>query len=209
MTIKHLPFNSLVYMSSFWVANGHQQGSKSNPHIFWEREWVTQLGSAVQSRSRQLRLGGRQGQGVWWFIWLSETSVSSLVKWGSQQDLPVSLSGGVKRDCSKHNTCKSSLFCQVQVFATPWTVAHQAPLSMEFSRQESWTGLGNHSLLQGIFPIQGSNPGLLHCRWILYCLSRQRSPGWYLVCSQHTINVSRGNAVSLVNDDAPALSQSP
>ena len=117
--------------------------------------------------------------------------------------------GGVKRDCSKHNTCKSSLFCQVQVFATPWTVAHQAPLSMEFSRQESWTGLGNHSLLQGIFPIQGSNPGLLHCRWILYCLSRQRSPGWYLVCSQHTINVSRGNAVSLVNDDAPALSQSP
>jgi len=27
------------------------------------------------------------------------------------------------------------------IFATPWTVAHQAPLSMEFSRQESWSGL--------------------------------------------------------------------
>ena len=26
-------------------------------------------------------------------------------------------------------------------FATPWTVAHQAPLSMEFSRQEYWSGL--------------------------------------------------------------------
>ena len=29
----------------------------------------------------------------------------------------------------------------VQLFATQWTVAHQAPLSMEFSRQEYWSGL--------------------------------------------------------------------
>ena len=29
----------------------------------------------------------------------------------------------------------------VQLFATPWTVAHQTPLSMEFSRQEPWDGL--------------------------------------------------------------------
>ena len=37
---------------------------------------------------------------------------------------------------------------------------------MEFSRQECWSGL--HFLLQRIFLIQGSNPGLLHCRRILY-----------------------------------------
>ena len=37
------------------------------------------------------------------------------------------------------------------------------------------TGLGSCSLLQGIFPIQGSNSGLLHCRWILYQLSHQGS----------------------------------
>ena len=36
--------------------------------------------------------------------------------------------------------------------------------------------MGSLSLLQGIFPSQGSNPGLLHCRWILYQLSHQRSP---------------------------------
>ena len=42
-------------------------------------------------------------------------------------------------------------------FATPWTVAHQA-LSMEFSSKN--TGVDSHSLLQGIFPTQGSNPGL-------------------------------------------------
>ena len=38
------------------------------------------------------------------------------------------------------------------------------------------TGVGCHALLQGIFPTQGSNPGLLQCRQILYHLSPQRSP---------------------------------
>ena len=37
-------------------------------------------------------------------------------------------------------------------------------------------GVGCHALLQGIFPAQGWNPGLLHCREVLYCLSHQRSP---------------------------------
>ena len=37
------------------------------------------------------------------------------------------------------------------------------------------TGLGSCSLLQGIFPTQGSNPGLPHCRQILYQLSHQGS----------------------------------
>ena len=37
-------------------------------------------------------------------------------------------------------------------------------------------GVGCHSLLQEIFPAQGLNPGLLHCRWILYHLSQQGSP---------------------------------
>ena len=36
--------------------------------------------------------------------------------------------------------------------------------------------MGSHSLLQGIFPTQGSNPHLLHCRQILYGLSHQGSP---------------------------------
>ena len=41
------------------------------------------------------------------------------------------------------------------------------------------TGVGCHALLQGIFPTQGSIPGLLHCRWILHHLSHQGSlVGW-------------------------------
>ena len=139
-------------------------------------------------------------------------------------------------------------------YVTLWTVAHQAPLSMGFSRQDSWsglpfpppgdlpdpgneptsllspalagwfvttsatwealtgicavlclvtqscptvcdpmdcsppgssvlgdspglnTGVGCHALLQRIFPTQGSYPGLLHCRLILYQLSPKGSP---------------------------------
>ena len=38
------------------------------------------------------------------------------------------------------------------------------------------TGVGSGSLLQGIFPTQGSNPGLSHCRQILYQLSHKGSP---------------------------------
>ena len=58
---------------------------------------------------------------------------------------------------------------RIRLFATPWTVAYQAPLSMGFSRQEYWSGL----LLQEIFPTQGSNPGLPHCGQMLYYLSHQ------------------------------------
>ena len=51
----------------------------------------------------------------------------------------------------------------------PGTSVHEG-----FSRQEYLSGC--HALLQGIFPTQGSNLDLLHCRCILYCLSHQESP---------------------------------
>ena len=50
----------------------------------------------------------------------------------------------------------------------------QAPLSMGIF-QARITGVGCHAL-QGIFPTQGSNPGLRYCRRIVYCLSHQESP---------------------------------
>ena len=56
--------------------------------------------------------------------------------------------------------------------ATPWTAARRAPLSVGFSRQ----GVGCHFLLQGIIPTQGSNPGLLYCRQILYHLRHAGKP---------------------------------
>ena len=46
---------------------------------------------------------------------------------------------------------------RVQLFVTPWSVAHQAPLSMGFSRQEYWSGLPFPS--PGDLPHPGIEPG--------------------------------------------------
>ena len=62
----------------------------------------------------------------------------------------------------------------MSALATPWTVAHQAPLSMGFSGKNA--GVGCRALLQGIFSTLGSNPGLLHCKRILHQLSYPGSP---------------------------------
>ena len=76
--------------------------------------------------------------------------------------------------CLCMRECVLSHFSHIRLFVTPWTVAHQASLSVGFSRQENWSG--SHSLLQEIFPTQGSNLHLLHFRQILYCLRHQGSP---------------------------------
>ena len=51
---------------------------------------------------------------------------------------------------------------RVRLFATPWTVAYQALPPWDFPGKN--TGVGCHFLLQEIFPTQGLNPGLPHCR---------------------------------------------
>ena len=55
------------------------------------------------------------------------------------------------------------MFNWSQLFATPWTVACQAPLSMEFSRQEYWNGLPFPTLvdLLGIKPMSLASPALV------------------------------------------------
>ena len=66
---------------------------------------------------------------------------------------------------------------------TLWTVAHQARL---WNSPGKNTGVGCHFLLQGIFPTQGSNPGLLHCGQTLYWLSHQGSHCIYIYIYTHT-----------------------
>ena len=58
----------------------------------------------------------------------------------------------------RHHVCVCML-SHVCLFATPWTVAHQAPLCMGLSQQD--TGMGCHFLFQGIFLTLGLNPYLL------------------------------------------------
>ena len=70
----------------------------------------------------------------------------------------------------------------VWLFATPWTVAYQAPPSMGFSRQEYWSGLPFPS--PGDLPDPRTGPGLQDCRQTLYCLRHHGSHlGWVNVVS--------------------------
>ena len=64
------------------------------------------------------------------------------------------LVSSVKKSDSVMHIRVCALLSRVQLSAPPWTIAHQAPLSMEFSRQEYWNGLP--------FPSPGdlSNPGI-------------------------------------------------
>ena len=61
----------------------------------------------------------------------------------------------------------------IWLFVTPRSTAHQAPLSMGFSRKEYWKILGYHALLQGILPTQGLNSNLLHCQAVSLPLPRE------------------------------------
>ena len=90
----------------------------------------------------------------------------------------------------------SAIHCSVEELEThipPWpstapTQGHSVSSNSDCSPPEPtrflspWdfpgknTGIGRHSLLQGILPTQELNPYLLHCKQILYCLSHQGSP---------------------------------
>ena len=60
--------------------------------------------------------------------------------------------------------------------------------------------MGCHFLLQGIFPTQGLNPGLLHCRQTLYCLSHLRVRGFQ-------IQIPMGKADSRSEQSSPRMIQ--
>ena len=91
--------------------------------------------------------------------------------------------------CVASEWVSAQSFNRVQLFETPWTVARQAPLSMEFSRQRYWSRLPCPS--PGVFPTQGSNRGLTYYRranglknlgepslvvkWLRICLPMQRT----------------------------------
>ena len=78
------------------------------------------------------------------------------------------------------NILKSDkIWCQ-WVSERHWVVSDSLPphgLNSPWNSPGQNTGVGSLSLLQGIFPIQRSNPGLPHCRQILYQLSHKESPG--------------------------------
>ena len=75
----------------------------------------------------------------------------------------------------RKNFSKVKATCHVWLFVIPWTVAHQAPLSMGIlqARILEWVATPSP---QGFIPTQELNSGLPHCRQIFYRLSHQGSP---------------------------------
>ena len=64
---------------------------------------------------------------------------------------------------------KMKSLSRVRLFVIPWTVVYQALQPWDFPGKN--TGVGCHFLLQEIFQTQGSNWGLLYCRYIRYSLN--------------------------------------
>ena len=98
--------------------------------------------------------------------WKSKVSLSPMLPedcWGS---LAINSDGYTSIGNSKLRKVKVTqcLILRPHGLYSPWNSPGQN------------TRLGNLSLLQGIFPTQGLNPGLLHCRQILYQLSHKGSP---------------------------------
>ena len=75
----------------------------------------------------------------------------------------------------------SNLLFTVNIFMVSIKSESRSVTSESFTTHSPWnfpgqnTGMGSFSLLQGIFPMQGSNPVLLHYKWILYHLSHKGS----------------------------------
>ena len=80
--------------------------------------------------------------------------------------------GIFKCECLKNVCCLSALSCKVKVKVAQSCLTLYSPWNSPGQN----TGVGSLSLLQGIFPTQGSNPGLSHCRQILYQLSHKGNP---------------------------------
>ena len=96
------------------------------------------------------------------FIFLLTSSITSKYKWHVSLNAALRLHSLPKVRSESYSVLSNSL--QLHGLYSPWNSLGQN------------TGTGSLSLLQGIFPTQGSNPGLLHCRQILYQLNHQGSP---------------------------------
>ena len=99
-----------------------------------------------------------------------------------------------KRPLLSWSEVKWKSICRVQLFATPWTLQ-----SMGFSRPEYWSGEP--------FPSPGDlpNPGLPHCRQILYQLSHREALARTQTMQSHRLHHSLPTALSSVERCSPSL----
>ena len=132
----------------------------------------------IMTNSEEARVGG----GIDW-----EGKWRRLLRYQEQSDLYLGDGYMVYLGDSMHvYACVLSCFSHVWLLATLWTLACQALLSMDYPGKN--TRVGCHTLLQGVFLIQGSNPHLLYLlHWqagfLFVCLfwitEPPGKPGWW------------------------------
>ena len=123
-------------------------------------------------------------------LWIMYFTVSLLLKYNpfNKHSLSCII---FKAICFKSRNLRFSYWNRVWVLVTQLCPTLCDP--MDYSPPHSFvhgknTAVGCHFLLQGIFPTQESNPGLLHCSQILYCLSHQGS--YFSIFLPHKLGVS-------------------
>ena len=95
--------------------------------------WLTLKSTQSDKCYNYPLLTERTSRGINWYV----------ASKGWSQDSTCGLSGYKALNSRKNDILKVKMksLSRVHLFATPWTVAHQAPLSVGFSRQEYWSGL--------------------------------------------------------------------
>ena len=141
---KSLESKSKAKMSS----NNSNTRWKLKAAINWEscEEQWRRRGSFLLGKGR-VRKDSPEGSDIWAKPWRISTRTECQRAWNylfiAHSLIPSSIFGieHCERSAWEMRVCMLSLFSHVQVFVTLWTIAHHAPLSMGFSRQEYWRGL--------------------------------------------------------------------
>ena len=194
--------NSRVLYSSSILKEIRPEYSLEGLILKLKLQYFSHLMWRTDSLEKNLMLGmieGRKGRGWQRMRWLDGVTnsmdmslhgVSVLQSMGSQRVRHNWVSDLTDLNCVSVCVCvhaqspQSYLsFCDPEDCIPPGSPVHgESP--------DKTTGVGFHALLQGIFPNQGSNPSLLHCRWIIYhwatgeahlCILlqfKQKTPGW-------------------------------
>ena len=135
------------------------------------RVYLPLTGSPTQLPvGRQPSLGGDSGAYVPPLLSLYSWLPKSTCWKGIQKRRVNSARGGAGKEYSQERKERKSLsHCDPMDCSAPGSFVHE----ILQTRILEWVAISSS---RGIFSTQGSNPGLLHCRWILYHLSHQGSP---------------------------------
>ena len=166
-------------MKSVWISIGRTDVETETPML-----WPPDVKNRLFGKDwRQEEKGMTEDEVVGWNHWLNGHAFEHTMGAGDGQESLACcsprgwqwlrrLSDWTKVNWNEISSELVKLLSCVWLFATPWTTRLLCPWNFLGKS----TGVGCHFLLQGIFPTQEWNLGLLHCRQILYHLRHQGSP---------------------------------